>query len=216
MTFTNKIVSAVRDAFNYAVHQESTADRARKAAVAEQLIDFSKSVITGSGDYDDRLRKTLLKTRTKYLDTLLEKKVAVSLDERLATQRVDRKAIETNADARQLGHPADIVCLAGAYYPGAEGGGLVSLWDNGKGPDRPTLFRNSNLLEDLAGKLQAGAAPTENIYAYTVLIAIAGEGMVAISPNTTWNDKQVSPSHVTGSKEMETPPAKPAAPPKVA
>ncbi len=192
MAFGKGIVSALRNAFSYAVHGETKDDRDRKAGDAQTLIEFSQPV-TGQANEAD-LRAAFMNTNTKALDTLLGKKIAIGFDERLAAQTLGPKdsAIE------------------GIFYPAAQTGaegGLVSLRNDGDKRDK--AHENAAILEKLV-RLLKEVKPAVNVYAYNITsVAIGGEGMAAVVNTTEWasegNDK--APAAIKN-PALKTPPAK--------
>lgn len=205
MTIASKISSTLRDAFSYAVYQESSADRTRKPVIVDAIIEKSAPFLdTSAAGYEDRLRKVLSETRTKQLDVLLEKNVAVGLDTRFGTQQRET--------------PNDRV-LEGAYYPAAEGKpAILTLWDAGidakanfllpSGAAQAAIF-----IEKLSGILKAGE-PTETLYAsrLTTIDAFSGVGMVGIVTTTEWETKAQLKETAAKTAAVTQPPAKPAAP----
>lgn len=205
MTIASKISSTLRDAFSYAVYQESSADRTRKPVIVDAIIEKSAPFLdTSAAGYEDRLRKVLNETRTKQLDVLLEKNVAVGLDTRFGTQR------QENANDR---------LLEGAYYPAAEGKpAILTLWDAGIDA-KANLFTPSgatqaaNFVEKLAHMLKEGE-PKETLYAsrLTTVDAAGGIGMVAIVTTTEWQTKAELRETASKTAAVTQPPAKPQAP----
>lgn len=198
MAFGKGIVSALRNAFSYAVHGETKDDRDRKAGVAQTLIEFSQPV-TGQANEDD-LRAAFMGTQTKALEALLGQKIAVGFDTRLAAQTLG---------------PRDNA-IEGIFYPAAQSGaegGLVSLRNDG---DKQELAKqNAALLERLV-RLLKDVKPAVNVYAYTTTsVAIGGEGMAAVTQFTEWasegNDK--APAALKN-PALKAPPVKAAGAPK--
>ncbi|TAL39747.1 MAG: hypothetical protein EPN97_01955 [Alphaproteobacteria bacterium] len=145
MAITRKIYSALRNAFSRAVHLESADDYARKGPVAAAIVEASlRHSSDASVDYGMRLHAILMRTRTRHLDTLLEKKVAIVLDARLS-------GIKPEGDEDYI---------TGAYYDRPEGR-IVTLWDDpGRKSgwfDGETSHYGPVMLEKLADALKAGA-----------------------------------------------------------
>jgi len=198
MEFGKNLISKVKNAFSYAIHGESKDDRDRKAGVAQSVIEFSTPLVTEAGG-EERLREVLMKTRTKFLDDLVKKQIAVSIDARLSTQTLgDRDA-----------------AIEGVFYPGPQGaakGGIVALRDDKEDPDQPR--QNAVLIEKLS-KLLSDVTPNVNVYAYTSVgtPVIGAEGMGGYVPVLTeWasngNDKAAAAVKNPG---LTAPPVKPAA-----
>lgn len=205
MSIGSKISSTLRDAFSYAVYQESTADRTRKPVVIDAIVEKSAPFLdTAAAGYEDRLRKVLNETRTKQLDVLLEKNVAVGLDTRFNAQRRDA--------------PNDRL-LEGAYYPATDGKpAILTLWDSGL--DAKATFLSpggatqaANFVEKLAHILKEGE-PKETLYAsrITTADAVGGVGMVAIVTTTEWETKEQLGKVASKTATVTQPPAKPQAP----
>lgn len=171
MEFGKKFISGIKNAFSYAIHGETKDDRDRKASVAQSVIDFSAPLVNEEGG-EERLRAVLMQTRTKFLDDLVKKQIAVSLDTRLSKQTLGE----------------DDPAIEGIYYPGPQGaakGGIVALRDDAK--DTASARDNAVLLEKLS-RLLADVTPTINVYAYTTVgtPAIGGEGMAYVPVLTEW------------------------------
>lgn len=205
MSIGSKISSTLRDAFSYAVYQESSADRLRKAVIVDAIVEKSEAYFdTTAAGYEDRLRKVLNDTRTKQLDVLLEKNVAVGLDTRFNAQR------QENANDR---------LLEGAYYPAAGGKpAILALWDNGLDAKANLLTPSgatqaANFVEKLAHMLKAGE-PAETLYAsrLTTVDAAGGIGLVAIVTTTEWETKAQLRETAKKTASVTQPPSKPAAP----
>jgi hypothetical protein len=142
---SGKFFSALRNAFSRAVHFESADDRARKGEVADAILEYSlKHVENADIDYAMRLKRVLMSTRTRHLDVLLEKNVAVVIDRRLS-----RVKPEGNEDY-----------ITGAFYDRADGR-VATLWDD-SGAKGGLFFGSETehfgpvMLEKLAAELQAG------------------------------------------------------------
>ncbi len=205
MSIGSKISSKLRDAFSYAVYQESSDDRLRKSAVIDAIIEKSAPYLdTSAKGYETRLRKVLTETRTKNLDVLLEKNVAIGLDTRFGAQQ--REA-------------ANDRLLEGAYYPAAEGKpAILALWDNGLDVKSSIVTPSgatqaANFVEKLSQILKAGE-PKETLYAsrLTTIDAAGGMGMVAIITTTEWETKAQLRETASKTALVAQPPAKPAAP----
>lgn len=200
MEFGKKFISGIKNAFSYAVHGETKDDRLRKAAVAQSVIDFSAPLVTEAGG-EDRLRAVLMETRTKFLDDLVAKQIAVSLDGRLTPQ--------TPAENDSA--------LEGIFYPGPQGaakGGIVALRDDAKDPGQPR--QNAALLEKLS-RLLSQVTPNVNVYAVTTFIepAFAGDGLAYGGSFTEWaSNGNETPAAAVKNPGLSAPPVKaPAAKP---
>lgn len=151
MGIARKISNALRDVFSHAVHLESAYDHARKGPVADAILAASlRHADDPDIEYAARLRRILMKTRTRHLDILHDREVAVVLDARLSGLKPE----------------GDEDCITGAFYDRPDGR-VAALWDD---PSvRPGWFGGdasldaSVMLEKLAGELQAGA--TGDLYA---------------------------------------------------
>jgi hypothetical protein len=205
MSIGSKISSTLRDAFSYAVYQESSADRMRKPVIIDAIIEKSEAFLdTSAAGYETRLRKVLAETRTKQLDVLLEKNVAVGLDTRFNAQR------QQNANDR---------LLEGAYYPAADGKpAILTLWDNGIDQKANIITPSgatqaANFVEKLAQILREGE-PKETLFAsrLTTADAFSGVGMVAIVTTTEWETKAQLKESAGKTAAVTQAPAKPAAP----
>ncbi len=205
MSIGSKISATLRDAFSYAVYQESSDDRTRKPVIIDAIVEKSAPFLdTSAPGYEDRLRKVLNETRTKQLDVLLEKNVAVGLDTRFNAQR------QQNANDR---------LLEGAYYPAADGKpAILALWDNGLDVKANFITPSgatqaANFVEKLAHMLKAGE-PAETLYAsrLTTIDAAGGVGLVAIVTTTEWETKAQLREAANKTASVTTAPAKPAAP----
>lgn len=205
MSIGSKISSTLRDAFSYAVYQESSADRTRKPVVIDAIIEKSAPFLdTSATGYEDRLRKVLNETRTKQLDVLLEKNVAVGLDTRFSAQQRET--------------PNERV-LEGAYYPAADGKpAILTLWDAGIDAKANLLLPSGAaqaavFVEKLAGILKQGE-PKETLYAsrLTTIDAFSGVGMVGIVTTTEWETKAQLKETARKTAAVTTAPVKPQAP----
>jgi hypothetical protein len=78
MSFAKKILSPLRNAFSYAAHLESAADHDRKPESVERLFALSPVPEDADDGYALRLRKVLMKTRTKHLETLAREGVGAA------------------------------------------------------------------------------------------------------------------------------------------
>jgi len=195
MPIGQKISSFFRDAFIRATHFESAADFDRKDAVMGKVLALSKAVTDTSAEgYEDHLKEALKQTRTRYLDVLADKQVAVALDKRLATQQVaDRET-----------------AVEGMYYLGpqqAAAGGLVTLRD-GTGEQ---ARRNSIFLEKLAEVLSVGTPVMDlNAYSYYT-IAMGGDGMACPITINNWAvEGEGATKALVKNAELRKPPLKPA------
>lgn len=192
---SNFITKVLRNAFSYAVHFESADDRDRKAGVAQKLIELSAPLATDTGaDYEARLRGVLMDTRTKYLDKLVEKNVAVSLDKRINEQVYDEKMNNRFA-------------IQGVFYPGPQGsatGGLAALWDEG------SMKRSNAILLEKLGTLLSEGTPTAPVYGYTYNdFAITPDGGGAPITSTEWNFANPDASDAAKlNPALKNPPAK--------
>lgn len=205
MSIGSKISSTLRDAFSFAVYQENSSDHTRKPVVIDAIVEKSAPFLdTSAPGYEDRLRKVLAETRTKQLDVLLEKNVAVGLDTRFSAQ--------------QRTAPNDRL-LEGAYYPAADGKpAILTLWDAGIDAKANFLTPSgatqaANFVEKLAHILKAGE-PAETLYAsrLTTIDAAGGIGMVAIVTTTEWETKAQLKETASKTAAVTQPPAKPQAP----
>jgi hypothetical protein len=170
MPIGQKISSFFRNAFIRATHFESAADFDRKDEAMARVLELSRAVTDTSAEgYEDRLRDVLKQTRSRYLDVLASKQVAVALDARLGQQKVTRHELT----------------VEGMFYVGPQQaalGGLATLRD-GTGE---TLRRNSLFLEKLAEVLSE-ATPVMDLHAYSdVVVAVAGDGMGCAVPINKW------------------------------
>ncbi|HYD18747.1 MAG TPA: hypothetical protein VEF76_09740 [Patescibacteria group bacterium] len=205
MSISSKFSHALKDAFSFAVHQESADDFARKPYVVAAIIENSKSVQnTASPGYEERLAGLLSQVRTKHLDVLQKKGVAVGLDKRFteqAQERVNERAIE------------------GAYYPAKDGeNGVALLWDNGRQPKGGFFTQDAasygvTFIEKLARRLSQGE-PQEPLYAsrLTTIDAAGGMGLVAIVTSTDWETEKELGTAKTRAAAFTQRPAKPLAP----
>ena len=173
MSFAKKILSPLRNAFSYAAHLESAADHARKAESVEKLVARSPVPEAADDGYARRLRETLMKTRTKHLDTLVAENVGVVLDTRLAHQRLD------GTDQR----------IDGIFYdkPGAR---TVALWDHGISLpgwklETPAMHGPA-MLERLAMHLREGMRGDMYASRYTAIAHAPGAGAAACVTYTGW------------------------------
>ena len=205
MTIGSKISSTLRDAFSYAVYQESSADRTRKPIIIDAIIEKSAPFLdTSATGYEDRLRKVLNETRTKQLDVLLEKNIAVGLDTRFSAQQRET--------------PNDRV-LEGAYYPAADGKpAILTLWDAGIDAKANLLLPSGAaqaavFVEKLTGILKQGE-PKETLYAsrLTTIDAFSGVGMVGIVTTTEWETTAQLKETARKTAAVTTAPVKPQAP----
>jgi hypothetical protein len=194
MALGKKISSALRDLFCRAVYFESADDRDRKVEVAGQLIAFSAPFAgEGGADYDRRLQAVLMEVRTKFLDTLLEKEVAIALDPRLSQQKLDEKDY----------------AVEGMFYAGPkEGakGGLTTF--SGEWVTREQQRRSGVLLEKLAEVLREGT-PKVDLYAWTSFtIAMGGEGMAYPVCISSWSCEGGGDTALSKNPALRQPPSK--------
>ena len=126
---------------------ESQQDIAAKPAVIQQMVANSASVCeTGpvhadKAAYEERLTKVLTDVTLKNLKTLQAKDVTVCLDQRL------EQATRGFWEGR----------LNGVYYPGADGGGIAAILDDGHQPSEGNFwspgdayFRGASTVDGLA------------------------------------------------------------------
>lgn len=178
MSVGQRLLSGLKNAFSYAVHGESKEARDQKLGVAQAVIEFSASQAPDTGaEYESRLRAALLQSRTASLQSLLDKKIAVTLDTRFSKQTLGERdeAIE------------------GIYYPASK---LVALSDDGT--MNKSQARQTGLLVEKLANLLDKITPTVNVYAYTVTSApVYGGDMVAMpAVSTEWgiNDNDRAPA----------------------
>jgi hypothetical protein len=144
-----------KNVFNYIVHGESTADRARKPEIVEQVLKHSLATadtgpVTLGNAYEDRLREVLMSTTTADLEYLRDRKITICLDTRLYDQKqgwLDKE-------------------IMGVFYndgqKGCNQGGTIALWDNGKTSantgffDRGAYDHGSDMLEKMAEMMRCG------------------------------------------------------------
>lgn len=192
MAITRRIFSALRNAFSRAVHLENADDYARKGAVADALLAISlRQADNPDVEYGIRLRQILMKTRTRHLDTLLEKKVAVVLDARLA-------GIKPEGDEDYI---------TGAYYD-RPAGRVATLWDDpgsksGWFGDEASHF-GPVMLEKLAEELKAGA--TGDLYATRYFVGDAVTMTVATL--NKWVTPQSAENAVARFPDIRQPPSR--------
>jgi hypothetical protein len=140
---------------------ESGVDKARKADVAEDVIKTSLTYcqpgpVNGSpAEYGQRLRNILLNVRTADMDVLKQNNIMVCLDQRLADQKLGW------FDTR----------MEGVYYNNGGQGGVLTIWDNGKGPSfwsKDASDWGSSLIHDFANQVRKGRikATDAHWYAY--------------------------------------------------
>lgn len=179
MSVGQRLISGLKNAFSYAVHGESTEARDKKLGVAQAVIEFSAAQAPDSStEYETRLRAALLQSRTSALQSLLDKKIAVTLDTRFSKQQLDARdeAIE------------------GIYYPAAK---LVALSDDGT--MSKAQAKQTGLLVEKLANLLGQVTPTVNVYAYTVTSApvYGADGMGGFPVvSTEWgiNDNDRAPA----------------------
>ena len=195
MPIGHKISSFFRDAFIRATHFESAADFDRKDAVMGKVLALSKAVTDTSGEgYEDHLKEALKQTRTRYLDVLADKQVAVALDKRLDVQPISEIPLS----------------VEGMYYVGpqqAAAGGLVTLRDGSGEQAR----RNGIFLEKLAETLSEGTPVMDlNAYSYYT-VAMGGDGMACPITLHKWAvEGEGASASLAKHPELRKPPLKPA------
>lgn len=159
MSFPGKLVSGLKDAFSYVIHFESASDRARKGEAVDKL--------AGEGA-PQQLRDALMKTRTKHLDTLLAKNVAVELD----TLPVQPLAADT----------PDLT-LEGRFRPAKDGalGGTLTISGTSSPQDMATA------VEKFARLLRDETPKTELYGLRSTVFAAGGEGMASAVSVIEWH-----------------------------
>ncbi|MEZ0223010.1 MAG: hypothetical protein ACAH83_00525 [Alphaproteobacteria bacterium] len=194
-----KFFSALRNAFSRAVHFENADDRARKGAVADAILEHSlKHVENADIDYAMRLRRVLMSTRTRHLEVLLEKNVAVVIDRRLSGLKA-----EGNEDH-----------ITGAFYDRADGR-VATLWDD-NGAKGGFFFGSEAahfgpvMLEKLATELQAGKKG--DLYAARYVYGDPITMSVAVM--TKWVQPHETGKVMERYPALKAPPSKPLPPPK--
>ena len=157
----DKLRASLKNAFDYAVHGESSANFQRKAQVADAIV---AAQTTPDAGYAERLRDVLMQVKTADLDTLKDSKVAIVLDKRLAEQNLGFR---------------DYAIFA-AFYKRAEGN-TVSLQDSGKtksetGYFDTTSLNGANALTKLADYIRSGGlnGREETLYASRYSYATRG------------------------------------------
>lgn len=128
----DNISTKLSNLFNHVVHGESSADRARKPAAVTALATASQAAL-GTGE-ELKLNEMLACLKTRDLDTLLEHKVALCLDDRLP-----------KCDVKLADSP-----IFGAFYANGDKGYIVSINPAGATSHAPDLLRK------LAGSLREG------------------------------------------------------------
>jgi len=128
----DNISAKLSNLFNHVVHGESSADRARKPQAVTALTAASQAAL-GTGE-DIKLNEALACLKSKDLDTLLEHKVAVCLDDRLP-----------KCDVKMADSP-----IFGAFYANGDKGYIVAINPGGATSHAPEL------LKKLAGGLREG------------------------------------------------------------
>ena len=174
MSLAKKFLSPLRNAFSYAVHLESAADHARKDVPLEKLMAQSLPAPDGAdADYAARLRRMLERTRTKHLETLVERGVRVVLDARLPQQRLSR------GDRR----------IDGIFYD-TPGAAVIAVWDEGRKlspwKDDTPASHGPTMLEKLAVCLKAGTTGTLYASRFTTVDAAPGMGPLGHVTTTEW------------------------------
>ncbi|MEZ0260460.1 MAG: hypothetical protein ACAH80_05585 [Alphaproteobacteria bacterium] len=193
MPIGQKISSFFRNAFIRATHFESAADFDRKDEVMGRVLALSKAVTDTSAEgYEDRLKETLKQTRTRHLDVLAEKQVAVALDNRFAKQQIDDREMSVD----------------GMFYVGPQQaalGGLATLRD-GKGEQARV---NSIFLERLAEVLSE-VTPVMDLHAYSfTTVAMGGDGMACWVNNHKWAVEGEGAAHALAQNpQLRKPPLK--------
>ena len=192
MPIGQKISSFFRDAFIRATRFESAADFDRKAEVMGKVLALSKAVTDTSG-YEDHLKEALKQTRTRYLDVLAEKQVAVALDKRLDVEQISEIPLS----------------VEGMFYVGpqqAAQGGLVTLRD-GTGEQ---ARRNGLFLEKLAETISE-AMPVMDLNAYSYYtVAMGGDGMACPITLHKWAvEGEGASAALERHPELRKPPVKP-------
>lgn len=194
-----KILSALRNAFSRAVHFESADDRARKGPVTDAILEHSlKHVENADIEYAMRLKRVLMSTRTRHLDVLLEKNVAVVIDRRLPGVKP-----EANEDQ-----------ITGAFYDRADGR-VATLWDD-HGAKGGIFFGSEAahfgpvMLEKLATELQAGRKG--DLYAARYVYGDPVTMSVAVI--TKWVQPHETGKVMERYPALKTPPSKPLPKPK--
>lgn len=118
----DNISAKLSNLFNHVVHGESSADRARKAEAVTALAAASQATL-GTGE-DLKLNEALAKLKSKDLDTLLEHKVAVCLDDRLPKCEI------------KLGDSP----IFGAFYANGDKGYIAAINPGGATTHAPDLL----------------------------------------------------------------------------
>ena len=145
---------------------ETPQDLAAKPAIVQQMVENSASICeTGpvhadKAAYEARLTKVLSRATTADLKTLQDKNITVCLDQRLGSQSTD------------FWHGR----VYGAFYPGKDGGGIMTYRDNGMQPEEsgfwsgnPAFYRGSYAVDRFAsslnnGKISATTPSTVQLY----------------------------------------------------
>jgi hypothetical protein len=128
----DNMTAKLSNLFNHVVHGESSADRARKPQAVTALAQASQAAL-GTGE-DLKLNEMLACLKTRDLDTLLQSKVAVCLDDRLP-----------KCDVELRDSP-----IFGAFYANGDKGYIAAINPGGATSHAPEL------LKKLAGSLREG------------------------------------------------------------
>ncbi len=157
----DKLRASLKNAFDYAVHGESSANFKRKPEVADAIVAAQTAPDAG---YAERLRDVLMQVKTADLDTLKDAKISIVLDQRLAKQDLGFR---------------DYAIYA-AFYKRADGN-TVSLQDSGKtkretGYFDTTSLNDANALSKLAQYIRDGGlnGREETLYASRYSYATRG------------------------------------------
>lgn len=196
-----KIKSALKEAFSYVVHGESTKDHNRKPEIVDAIVRHTLAVADtgpvtlGDNNYENRLREVLMQTDTRDLETLRDRNIAIVLDRRLEGQKngwFDKEMI-------------------GVYYN--QGKGVVALWDSGKTSKDAGFFGRSaadhghEMLEKLAEMARDGDLDkqVERFYAGRYTYAY---GKTYVTKTEWRSESDFDDSSIRKNPQLLTPPLK--------
>jgi hypothetical protein len=170
--------------------------------VVQQMVENSISVCqtgpvnSAPAAYAERLTKVLNDVPTSSLKTLQQKNITVCLDQRLQTQK-DGFWEST---------------VSGVFYPGKDGGGIMTWRDNGMQPaqegfwnSNPSSYYGSDAVDKLAQEARNGKLPGPGGY-------MTGDVYGSKSHYADWDRATTVKGALATNPQLQQPPVKAPAP----
>lgn len=181
-TYRN-IKNSLRNLFNHLTRGEGTEDIARKDEAIKSLLDYSQLLTSATEEQRTKLTEMLKGVKTRDLDDLLLKGVAVGIDPRLELQ------------------PKGVRHIDAVFYSLGDKGGLLALSPRGNPvyPDGNTR----DIVSSLASVLNAHRKDGEILYAAYTVQAVGR----AVAAGTWWYSPEIAPiPYLAQHPELRKPP----------